>query len=157
MNAYRVAAHRVIRAAGGDPHAARIVDALADAGLLRGVEETCEMTYTSPFDFAQCETHDTTFPLGGTCKFNGRVIEDVLDDEADEQRARAVLAEHQAHQNVVETWHTLARLHPRGDDCDTCQVAWPCPTMRAAPEGFLDALRTGERAFLVRAHDRHGH
>ena len=28
----------------------------------------CLMTHTPPFDFAQCETHDETFPLGGACK-----------------------------------------------------------------------------------------
>lgn len=54
----------------------------------------CEMTHTPPFDFAQCETHDTTFPLGGACKWHGKdSISAVLQDEADEQRGRAVRAE----------------------------------------------------------------
>lgn len=53
----------------------------------------CNLTHTEPFDFAQCETHDTTFPLGGTCKFNGREIWEVYADEADEQRQRAVKLE----------------------------------------------------------------
>jgi hypothetical protein len=30
----------------------------------------CEMYHQEPFDFAWCETHDTTFPLGGVCKYN---------------------------------------------------------------------------------------
>lgn len=53
----------------------------------------CVMTHTEPFDFAHCETHDTTFPLGGTCKFNGREVWEVYADEADEQRQRAVRLE----------------------------------------------------------------
>ena len=56
--------------------------------------DPCEMTYTSPFDFAQCETHDTTFPLGGVCKWHGKnSIAAVLQDEADEQRGLKVRAE----------------------------------------------------------------
>ena len=56
----------------------------------------CVMTHTPPFDFAQCETHDETFPLGGACKWHGKEsVAQVLQDEADEQRARAVHAEHQ--------------------------------------------------------------
>lgn len=56
----------------------------------------CVMTHTPPFDFAQCETHDETFPLGGACKWDGKEsIAQVLEDEADEQRARAVHAEHE--------------------------------------------------------------
>ena len=54
----------------------------------------CSMTRTDPFDFAQCETHDTTFPLGETCKFDGKEPWEVYADEADEQRQRAVMAEH---------------------------------------------------------------
>lgn len=53
----------------------------------------CVMTRTPPFDFAQCETHDTTFALGATCKFQGRDAWEVFADEADEQRQRAVMAE----------------------------------------------------------------
>ena len=53
----------------------------------------CSMTRTDPFDFAQCETHDTTFPLGEKCKFDGRASWEVFAEEADEQRRRAVMAE----------------------------------------------------------------
>ena len=54
----------------------------------------CVMTHTPPFDFAQCETHDETFPLGGACRFHGRTsVAEVYADEADQMRARAVLAE----------------------------------------------------------------
>lgn len=55
--------------------------------------ETCDMRHGEPYDFAWCETHDTTFPLGEACKFNGRVMWEVYAEEADEQRQRAVLAE----------------------------------------------------------------
>ena len=54
----------------------------------------CKMTQTPPFDFAQCETHDTTFPLGGACKWHGKEsISAVLQEESDQQRQRAVLSE----------------------------------------------------------------
>lgn len=53
----------------------------------------CDMTHTPPFDFAQCEKHDTTFPLGGACKFSGRDPFEVLHEEVDQQRGRAVRAE----------------------------------------------------------------
>ena len=53
----------------------------------------CVMTHTEPFDFAQCETHDETFPLGKKCRFDGREPWEVYAEEADEQRQRAVVAE----------------------------------------------------------------
>lgn len=66
--------------------------------------DECVMAHTPPFDFAQCETHDTTFPLGGTCKWRGREsIYEVLDEEAQEQRGRAVRAE-------LERDQALARI-----------------------------------------------
>ena len=56
----------------------------------------CVMAHTPPFDFAQCETHDETFPLGGACKWHDKEsVTEVLQDEVDEQRMRAVRAEHQ--------------------------------------------------------------
>ncbi len=30
----------------------------------------CDMRYEPPFDFAWCETHDETFPLGQVCRFH---------------------------------------------------------------------------------------
>ena len=53
----------------------------------------CVMTHTPPMDFAQCETHDETFPLGETCRFHERDMVEVLFEAADEQRMRAVRAE----------------------------------------------------------------
>lgn len=53
----------------------------------------CVMKQGEPFDFAWCETHDVTFPLGGSCKFSGRSPMEVLWEEADAQRQRAVRAE----------------------------------------------------------------
>lgn len=32
--------------------------------------QPCEMYHEPPFDFACCETHDETFPLGGVCPFH---------------------------------------------------------------------------------------
>lgn len=65
----------------------------------------CNMTHTPPFDFAQCETHDTTFALGDKCKFDGRDMLDVYADEAQEQRARAVRAEMER-DRALEALHT---------------------------------------------------
>ncbi|RLP70882.1 hypothetical protein D9V30_00145 [Mycetocola reblochoni] len=93
----------------GTPEAAapEVIGDAADAmraliGRVRDAEANadkptpCVMTHTPPFDFAQCETHDTTFPLGGACKWHGQTsIFEVLDREAMEQRGRAVRAEMQ--------------------------------------------------------------
>lgn len=69
-------------------------EALADAILGAGYSKQapCVMTYTPPMDFAQCETHDETFPLGETCRFDGRDMVEVLFEAVDEQRGRAVRA-----------------------------------------------------------------
>ena len=70
----------------------------------------CVMTHTPPFDFAQCETHDETFPLGGACRFHGRTsVAEVYADEADQMRARAVLAE-------AEVARLTARPAPAWDE-----------------------------------------
>ncbi|TDP92348.1 hypothetical protein EDF62_1554 [Leucobacter luti] len=56
----------------------------------------CSTSHTPPYDFGVCAMHDTTFPLGGTCKWDG--VDSVaaqLQVEVDEQRTRAVKAEHQ--------------------------------------------------------------
>lgn len=56
--------------------------------------DPCKMTHTEPFDFAQCETHDTTFALGGKCEWDGvESIYEHLEDKIDEQRGLKVLAE----------------------------------------------------------------
>ena len=76
----------------------------------------CVMTHTPPFDFAQCETHDETFPLGGACKWHGKEsIYEVLEDETDEQRMRAVRAEHQLEILRAEQGETEWEY---GHDCD---------------------------------------
>lgn len=64
----------------------------ADALELTG-PQPCFMTHTPPFDFAQCEKHDTTFALGDVCKWHNRDPWEVIYEETDAQRARAVLAE----------------------------------------------------------------
>lgn len=53
----------------------------------------CDMRHVEPYDFAWCETHDTTFALGDKCKFDGRVVWEVYAEEADEQRGLKVRAE----------------------------------------------------------------
>ncbi|MHA3723799.1 hypothetical protein ACXR2T_07960 [Leucobacter sp. HY1910] len=61
--------------------------------------DPCKMTHTPPFDFGQCETHDTTFPLGGSCKWHKQdSIAAVLQQEADEQRGLKVRAALRAEQ-----------------------------------------------------------
>ena len=75
----------------------------------------CDMKHTPPMDFAHCETHDTTFPLGSTCKFDGREPWQVYADEADEQRRRAVMAEHRVDVALADV--SAAFGHPvTGDD-----------------------------------------
>lgn len=70
--------------------------------------DPCVMTHTPPFDFAQCETHDETFPLSGVCKWYGKEsIAEVLQDEADVLRARAVRAEHELELLRAEQGETL--------------------------------------------------
>lgn len=83
--------------------------------------DPCEMTHTPPFDFAQCETHDTTFPLGGKCKWHGRTsIVEVLQEEIDEQRARAVRAEHEhGEADKARHWFEVAhKSHERADKAE---------------------------------------
>lgn len=70
----------------------------------------CVMTHTPPMDFAQCETHDTTFPLGETCKFDGREPWQVFADEADEQRGLKVRAEQRL---AIAVGHGYRALNPK--------------------------------------------
>ena len=86
----------------------------------------CAMKHTPPMDFAWCDTHDTTFPLGSKCKFDGREPWEVYADEADEQRSRAVMAELKAE-----------RLAEAPFACDT-HACGSCKGCRAA--GYRDVL-----------------
>lgn len=38
------------------------------------IDEPCDLRQQSPYDFAWCETHDTTFKLGDTCHFKEKTI-----------------------------------------------------------------------------------
>lgn len=58
--------------------------------------DACEMRQGEPYDFAWCQTHDTTFPLGGTCRYDGRDPLQVVEQEAMEQRGLKVAAEMRA-------------------------------------------------------------
>ena len=57
------------------------------------MSDECQMFHEEPFDFAWCETHDTTFALGDACKFQGREMWEVYAEEAQEQRGLKVRAE----------------------------------------------------------------
>ncbi|WP_016695010.1 hypothetical protein [Rhodococcus rhodochrous] len=89
----------------------------------------CVMTHTPPSDFAQCETHDETFPLGETCRFHERDMVEVLFEAADEQRMRAVRAELE----LERAARALARVRDLAD----------CQQMVGAGEIF-DALGGGQ-------------
>lgn len=39
-------------------------------------EAPCSMVTEKPYDFAWCETHDETFPLGGICPFHPKAPKD---------------------------------------------------------------------------------
>ena len=58
----------------------------------------CDMRHQEPFDFAWCETHDETFPLGGICPYRrGEVEREAVaararGDEIAERRALDSLA-----------------------------------------------------------------
>lgn len=75
-------------------HPKHLAEAIASAGWVPNIVD-CDLVYQEPFDFAQCNTHDETFALGDTCKFNGRSEADVFFGEAQEQRGRAVELEGQ--------------------------------------------------------------
>ena len=78
-------------AAGGDSWIEELADALDEL-----LPDPCVMTHTPPYDFAQCATHDTTFPLGGVCKYHGKSMGEIaamFADEVDEQRLLKVRAE----------------------------------------------------------------
>lgn len=80
-------------------HLAHVVEVMRAAGLASRAEdavEVCHMVHTEPYDFASCETHDTTFALGETCKFDGQVMWHVYADEADDQRGLKMRAEMEA-------------------------------------------------------------
>lgn len=88
-----------------EAHAEHVVEVLREAGLLAEdtpvVDGTCVMTHEEPYDFATCETHDTTFALGAECKFNGREVWEVFAEEADEQRGLKVRAEMEAEESAI--------------------------------------------------------
>lgn len=110
--------------------------------------DPCVMTHTPPFDFAQCETHDETFPLGDSCKWHGvESISVFLQDQVDQQRDRAVRAEIQrdrlqAAVDAVLELHRPVPMVPGFDEasvCDGCEnpgrfVRYPCPTIQALGE-----------------------
>ncbi len=107
----------------------------------------CVMTHTPPFDFAQCETHDSTFALGQECRFKDRDPADVYFEEAQEQRVRAVRAEaaldlHRcdeqaerayaraaAAESALATFAAASAQHDRGRGGCVCEL---CTLVKAA-------------------------
>lgn len=52
------------------------------------------MVHTPPYDFAHCNTHDTTFPIGSNCEWHGVTsVREHLEATIDSLRGRAVSAE----------------------------------------------------------------
>ena len=138
----------------GTQDAALIANAPADlAALLAEVERlrteladrtpaACDMKHEKPYDFAWCKTHDSTFPLGEKCKFDGREPWEVYADEADEQRRRAVRAEMQVERlrETMQRVREASKRHPdacdRYDEDDPITCGWrrAVADMRAALE-----------------------
>lgn len=71
--------------------------ALRDLGHLTTPQE-CKLRTSEPYDFGWCNTHDRTFPLGGTCDHAGLSELDWLQEREQQQRGRAVRAEWDLHQ-----------------------------------------------------------
>lgn len=99
----------------------------------------CVMTHTDPYDFAECHTHDETFPLGQVCRFDGKDIAEVFADEADEQRQLKVRAEldlEYALEDLREARRALAGRGATGpgEDLGACDCA-------CAGSDWPDALR----------------
>lgn len=53
---------------------------LAEAGNPWTTVYPCKTSHEQPYDFKQCETHDRTFPLDGTCDHAGKNEIDWLSD-----------------------------------------------------------------------------
>ena len=106
---------------------------LAEVKRLRGEVASCDMKCGEPYDFAWCETHDTTFPLGDKCKFDGREPWEVYADEAYEQRQLKVRAEieRDALRAQVERVRKVHNSDGQVEYCTSCQEAAPCVTIRA--------------------------
>lgn len=66
---------------------------MSDQPNLTDKPDPCDMKM-SLFDFAWCETHDSHFPLGGKCEWDGvQSVSEHLQSKVDEQMVRAVRAE----------------------------------------------------------------
>lgn len=85
----------------------------------------CDMRHQEPYDFAHCVTHDTTFALGDRCKWGGvESIAEKLQDEADEQRRRAVRAEHEMWISEAELARYKAAVERALAECDRLAADW---------------------------------
>lgn len=133
-------------------HAEHVTAVLAEHGLLAedaaGATqrvETCQMVHEEPYDFASCLTHDTTFPLGGECKFKGRVMWEVYADEADEQRGLKVRAEMEAEEARLELDLLRGAIQRIMDEhpVSTAAIAEKIKPLLAAD---ADPLRDAQRA-----------
>ncbi|AMS02457.1 hypothetical protein SEA_LORDFARQUAAD_58 [Gordonia phage LordFarquaad] len=96
--------------------------ALVQGLLAEGEPAPCDMKQGAPYDFAWCETHDTTFALGEKCKFDGREPWEVFADEANEQRqlkVRAELSLDLTRGQLDAALATIQRIRAFGVDCVT--------------------------------------
>ncbi|KQP63002.1 hypothetical protein [Nocardioides sp. Leaf285] len=136
-----------------------LLDALAETVRVRVAEATqatpesgsesavtCEIVQEAPYDFAYCETHDSTFPLGGRCKFYGRTPEDVYYDEAQEQRGRAVVAE-MARDEALQWLELLLDQEPCAFEAGTCTTHGPVAVL---PKGVCHVGQA--RDLITRQH-----
>lgn len=86
--------------------------------------QACKISREEPYDFAQCETHDRTFPRGGRCDHEGMSELAWLNEREGEQRARAVRAEMErdaAQDEVADAQSSASKLRARlqaiADEC----------------------------------------
>lgn len=94
--------------------------------------DPCQMRHQPPMDFAYCETHDTTFPLGSVCEWDDVTsVTRHLYDLVDQQRVRAVRAEMERSTPAIDVAH-LAR-----------QRAWSHNTFGPGPRtlGIVNRIR----------------
>jgi hypothetical protein len=123
------------------------------------VPSPCDMKHQPPMDFAYCETHDTTFPLGGVCKWHGKTsVAEVLQAEVDEQRQLKVRAEMEIERLRGEPTDAEVEAGARaGYNLDRVRYANPGRFYDEIPEESRQIVRDTARAVLTAAREvRHG-
>ena len=77
--------------------------------------QPCDLRHSEPFDFGSCETHDRTFPLGGTCDHAGLSEVEWMEQREHQQRQRAIRAEQERDEARAESDETHAILERLSD------------------------------------------